>query len=56
MNWGERFGIEAPLLDNLEQAIEPAAHIVEALTDCAPELSLLATSRIPVGVPNMSSS
>ena len=39
------------LLDNLEQAIEPAADIVEALTDCAPELSLLATSRIPVGVP-----
>ena len=38
------------LLDNLEQIIEPAAEAIETLLQCAPEVVILATSRLPLGL------
>lgn len=38
------------LLDNLEQAIEAAADVIEVLCQLAPRLVILATSRVPVGL------
>jgi predicted ATPase/DNA-binding winged helix-turn-helix (wHTH) protein len=49
----ERVRAEGPcllVLDNLEQAVVPAAAVVRALLDAAPEARVLATSREPLGL------
>ena len=38
------------LLDNLEQILEPAVHVIESLVGFAPELHIVATSRIALGL------
>ncbi|MFC8371877.1 BTAD domain-containing putative transcriptional regulator [Streptomyces sp. NPDC057239] len=38
------------ILDNCEHVVEAAAHLVEALLERCPELTVLATSREPLGV------
>ncbi|MGQ4385119.1 AfsR/SARP family transcriptional regulator [Streptomyces sp. SAS_270] len=39
------------ILDNCEHVVDAAAHLVEALLERCPELTVLATSREPLGVP-----